>query len=174
MMRIEHCLPGGLADQPTPAVHLSLTYDRRCRSRQAVRLDDGREAALFLPRGTILRDGDWLEATDGTRIRVVAAAQAVLRVSAEDPLMLLRAAYHLGNRHIPVQVAVTSLQLEPDPVLHDMLVRLGVEVRAVEAPFDPEAGAYGGGHRHGHDESFADDHALAQAAFEHHHGHHQH
>jgi len=92
----------------------------------------------------------------------------VLEVRAPDALTLLRAAYHLGNRHIPLEVRVEWLRLEPDPVLADMLQRLGCQVDAVERPFQPEAGAYGGGHRHGHDDTFADDMALAQAVFQRH------
>ncbi len=83
----------------------------------------------------------------------------------------MRAAYHLGNRHTPVQVVADALQLEADPVLEDMLVRLGVTVTHVQAPFEPEAGAYGGGHRHGHDATFEEDYAAAQALYREHHGH---
>ena len=95
----------------------------------------------------------------------------LLRVSSDNRLSLMRAAYHLGNRHTPVQVSADALQLEADPVLEDMLVRLGVTVAHVEAPFEPEAGAYGGGHRHGHDATFEEDYAAAQALFQEHHGH---
>ncbi|MDC6130092.1 urease accessory protein UreE, partial [Burkholderia gladioli] len=82
-----------------------------------------------------------------------------------------RAAYHLGNRHTPVEIGLDTLKLEYDPVLADMLTRLGARVERVEAPFQPEAGAYGGGHRHGHDASFAEDYALAQQVYGEHHGH---
>ena len=86
-------------------------------------------------------------------------------------LTLTRAAYHLGNRHTPVEVGADELKLEADPVLEDMLKRLGAQVEHATLPFQPEAGAYGGGHRHGHDETFAEDYELAQRVFEDHHGH---
>jgi urease accessory protein len=104
-------------------------------------------------------------------VRVVAAAQAVLVVRAKDALTLTRAAYHLGNRHTPVEVGADYLKLEYDPVLADMLKRIGALVDQVSMPFQPESGAYGGGHKHGHDETFAEDYALAQQVFGEHHGH---
>lgn len=150
---------------------LTLAYDERCKSRLAATLDNGDEIAVLLPRGTILSDGDVLVAQDGGLVRVIAAPQAVLRVTAPDRLTLTRAAYHLGNRHTPVEVGVDTLTLEADPVLEDMLQRLGANVEHATLPFQPEAGAYGGGHRHGHDESFAEDYALAQQVYGEHHGH---
>ncbi|MFC4277827.1 urease accessory protein UreE [Achromobacter aloeverae] len=153
------------------AATLTLPYDQRSRSRLAATLDNGEEVALFLPRGTVLRDGDALVAEDGTLVRVVAAPQAVLRATCIDPHILLRAAYHLGNRHTPVEVGADYMQLEFDPVLRDLLLRLGLTVVEVQAPFQPEAGAYGGGHKHGHDETYAEDYALAQQVYQDRHGH---
>jgi urease accessory protein len=153
------------------ATTLTLPYDARCKSRLAATLDTGEEVALVLPRGTVLRDGDVLVADDGALVRVVAAAEAVLLVRAPDRLTLTRAAYHLGNRHTPVEVGADCLKLEADPVLEDMLTRLGASVERTSLPFQPETGAYGGGHRHGHDETFAEDYALAQRVFDEHHGH---
>ncbi|MFD1557876.1 urease accessory protein UreE [Paraburkholderia silviterrae] len=154
---------------------LTLPYDARCKSRFAATLDSGEEVGVVLPRGTVLRDGDMLVADDGGLVRVIAAAQSVLRVRAPDRLTLTRAAYHLGNRHTPVEVGIDELKLEADPVLEDMLKRLGAQVEHATLPFQPEAGAYsgqlGGGHRHGHDETFAEDYALAQRVFDEHHGH---
>ncbi|MDN7676111.1 urease accessory protein UreE [Burkholderia oklahomensis] len=150
---------------------LTLAYDARCRSRLAATLDTGEEIALVLPRGTVLADGDVLVADDGALVRVAAAAEAVLLVRAPDALTLTRAAYHLGNRHTPVEVGTDYLKLEYDPVLADMLTRLGAAIERANAPFHPEAGAYGGGHRHGHDATFAEDYALAQQVFDEHHGH---
>ncbi|WP_069269268.1 urease accessory protein UreE [Paraburkholderia nodosa] len=150
---------------------LTLPYDARCKSRLATTLDTGEEVGVVLPRGTVLRDGDLLVADDGGLVRVIAAAESVLRVRAPDRLTLTRAAYHLGNRHTPVEVGADELKLEADPVLEDMLKRLGAQVQRVELPFQPESGAYGGGHRHGHDETFADDYALAQRVYDEHHGH---
>jgi len=119
----------------------------------------------------VLRDGDVLVADDGGLVRVVAAPEAVLYVRAKDGLTLTRAAYHLGNRHTPVEVGADYLKLEYDPVLADMLKRIGATVDQVSMPFQPESGAYGGGHKHGHDETFAEDYALAQQVFGEHHGH---
>jgi urease accessory protein len=150
---------------------LTLAYGDRCRSRLAATLDNGEEAAVLLPRGTILSDGDVLVAQDGGLVRVIAAPEAVLLVTSPDRLTLTRAAYHLGNRHTPVEVGVESLKLEADAVLEDMLRRLGAHVEHATLPFQPESGAYGGGHKHGHDESFAEDYALAQQVYGEHHGH---
>ena len=153
------------------APSLTLAFDERRKSRLAATLDSGEEVALLLPRGTFLRDGDVLVADDGGLVRVVAAAEAVLVVRAKDALTLTRAAYHLGNRHTPVEVGADYLKLEYDPVLADMLKRIGATVDQVSMPFQPESGAYGGGHKHGHDETFAEDYALAQQVFGEHHGH---
>ncbi|MFT4065210.1 urease accessory protein UreE [Paraburkholderia sp.] len=150
---------------------LTLAFDERRRSRLAATLDNGEEIALLLPRGTVLRDGDVLVADDGGLVRIVAKPEAVLLVRANDALTLTRAAYHLGNRHTPVEVGTDYLKLEYDPVLADMLARIGATVEQVSLPFQPEAGAYGGGHKHGHDETFAEDYALAQQVFGEHHGH---
>ena len=150
---------------------LTLDFDARRKSRLAATLDNGEEVALVLPRGTVLRDGDVLVAQDGALVRVIAAAEAVLMVTARDGLTLTRAAYHLGNRHTPVEVGADYLKLEYDPVLADMLKRIGAMVEQVTLPFQPESGAYGGGHKHGHDETFAEDYALAQQVYGEHHGH---
>ncbi|SEA58747.1 urease accessory protein UreE [Paraburkholderia sartisoli] len=150
---------------------LTLAFDARCKSRLAATLDNGEEVALLLPRGTVLRDGDVLVAQDGALVRVVAAAEAVLHVRAPDRITLTRAAYHLGNRHTPVEIGDDYLKLEFDPVLADMLKRLGATVEQVSMPFQPETGAYGGGHKHGHDETFAEDYAIAQQVFDEHHPH---
>ncbi|RZT42648.1 urease accessory protein UreE [Cupriavidus agavae] len=175
MIKIDKVLPAPHGIAPVlvnRAPKLVLPFGDRSKSRLRAVLGNGAEAALFLPRGTVLRGGDLLVAEDGTFIEVQAAAEAVLEVSARDPQALMRAAYHLGNRHTPVEVGREYLRLEYDPVLADMLARLGVQATRADAPFEPEAGAYGGGHKHGHDATFAEDYAAAQAVFhEHHHGH---
>ncbi len=131
---------------------LVLPFDRRQKSRLRVRLESGEEAALMLERGTILRGGDRLLVDDGRIVQVVAEDEAVLHVSAENSRQLARAAYHLGNRHVPLQIGADWLRLEQDHVLKDMLLGLSVTVTEQNAPFEPEAGAYGGGHRHHHDD----------------------
>ncbi len=144
---------------------LTLPYDARCKSRLATALDNGEDVALLMPRGTVLADGDMLVADDGGLVRIAAASEQLMRVRAANPGQLMRAAYHLGNRHTPVELGHDFLQLEIDPVLKQMLQGIGMQVEIVDAPFQPEPGAYGGGHRHGHDESFAEDYALAQQVY---------
>ncbi|MFL9710019.1 urease accessory protein UreE [Methylobacillus sp. Pita1] len=131
---------------------LVLPFDRRQKSRLRVVLASGTEAALLLERGTVLRGGDLLQAEDGRVVQVVAADEPVLLVTAETAQQLMRAAYHLGNRHVPLEVGNGWLRLEQDHVLQEMLLGLGVQVEGQMAPFEPEAGAYGGGHRHHHDD----------------------
>ncbi|NYT63769.1 urease accessory protein UreE [Alcaligenaceae bacterium] len=152
----------------TNAPKAVLSFEQRRRSRHKITLDTGEAVGLILNQGTILRHGDILVADDGKFILVHAAAEPVLRVVAQQsPQQLTRAAYHLGNRHILLEVGPDYLQLEYDPVLVDMLRQLGgVNVTQVEQPFEPDAGAYGGGHKHGHDDTFAEDYALAQAAYD--------
>ena len=150
----------------TPAEPLALTFDIRKRSRQRLELPDGRVLAIILTPGTVLRPGDRLDADTGTRFEVHAADEAVIHITADTPIALTRAAYHLGNRHIAVEVGDGYLAIEPDPVLDDMLRQLGVHTEHRHAPFQPETGAYGGGHKHGHDVTFDDDYALAQRAFD--------
>lgn len=129
---------------------LVLPFVRRQKSRLRVVLESGDDAALFLERGSILRGGDRLKADDGRIVKVESALEPVLYVTADSPLQLARAAYHLGNRHVPLQVGDGWLLLELDHVLEDMLLGLGMTVFEKLSPFEPEAGAYGGGHQHHH------------------------
>ena len=153
-------LPEGAPAQP-----LALPLDLRRRSRWRLDRGDGEELAWVLDAGATLQPGALLGDAGGTIYRVVAAREPVLRILAATPQRLAQAAYHLGNRHVPVEVGADYLAIQPDAVLQDMLERLGVAVQAVDAPFEPESGAYGGGHRHGHDATFDEDYALAQAAY---------
>ena len=134
---------------------LTLPWERRGVTRQRVRLDDGREAGVFLPRGEILRGGDRLASAAGETVAVVAASQPVMVVRSRDPSMLARAAYHLGNRHVAVEVGEGWLKLEPDHVLREMLEGLGLSVEDATLPFEPEAGAYSQGHAHGPTDTLA-------------------
>jgi urease accessory protein len=144
---------------------LTLPFALRRKSRLLARLDDGEEAGLFLPRGSVLRDGDRLVAVDGRIVVVRAAVEDLHRARPGAHCTLGRIAYHLGNRHIPVEIRVDAVLLERDRVLRDMLAQLGADVDEIRAPFDPEPGAYGGGHRHGDGESHDEEHALAQSVF---------
>ncbi len=132
---------------------LVLTYDQREKCRQRARLDSGEEVALFTARGTVLRDGDLLTGESGFVARVRAAGEALYTVRAADAQGLLRCAFHLGNRHSQVQVGDGFLRIRPDPVLREMLAGLGAAVTEETAPFEPESGAYSGGHGHGHGHS---------------------
>lgn len=154
------------------SARVTLPIDKRVKSRLRVTLDDGREAGIILSRGESLRHGDKLLSTDGEAIEVVAAEETVSLVNCSDPLLFARACYHLGNRHVPVQIIVNAEADAPniagaisylhDHVLDDMLRGLGLSVEVSSAPFNPEPGAYGGGHRHdndnGHDHSHSHEH----------------
>lgn len=123
---------------------LSLSAEERTRSRHRFETEDGQSVFLGLPRGTVLRDGDILQdETNSCLVRITAKAEPVLTVTAQIPLDLLRAAYHLGNRHVPVEITATYLRLSPDPVLRTMLEQLGLQVIEEVLPFQPEPGAYG-------------------------------
>ncbi|WP_442769337.1 urease accessory protein UreE [Zoogloea ramigera] len=133
------------------------SYDARKRSRLRLTLVSGREAGIFLERGEHLQGGDRLITDDGgTVVEIVAAPEKLIEAIADSPLLFARAAYHLGNRHVPVQILPTEaggrLRFQADHVLADMIRGLGCAVAEIEAPFQPEAGAYGGGHHH-HDEA---------------------
>jgi len=128
---------------------LRLPFAVRQKSRFRAALVDGTDAAVTLPRGEILRGGDLLASVDGRIVAIEARPERVLHVACATPVQLLRAAYHLGNRHVPVQVGDGYLRIEADHVLEQMLVGLGAQVQPMEAPFEPEPGAYGGGHTHG-------------------------
>jgi urease accessory protein len=135
-----------------PAIYddtLTLPFDSRCKSRLRTQLDSGEEVGLFLPRGTVLRGDDWLVGKDSRTVRVIAARELLYEVVTDDPTQLARAAYHLGNRHVALEVRSHALYLLADPVLRVLLEKLELAVNELHAPFEPEAGAYGGGHRHG-------------------------
>ena len=128
---------------------LILAFELRQKSRLRTTVASGEEIGLFLPRGSVLRDGDCLEADDGRVVRVTAAAEDLIEVRCADAGALARAAYHLGNRHAPVQVGAGWLRVGSDEVLAAMLRGLGATVTGLRAPFEPEAGAYAAGH-HAH------------------------
>ena len=136
------------AEEAARAVRLRLTFDERVKSRLATMSVEGGAVALLLPRGTVMRNGALLAGDDGELAIVEAAPQPVTRVTVESPLALLRAVYHLANRHVAAQLAEDHALIERDPVLEAMLRGIGARVEHIEAPFDPEGGAYG---QHNHD-----------------------
>jgi urease accessory protein len=176
MIHINKLIPQGkgLASALLKRAHtVELDWDLRQKSRFETQDSAGRALGVFLPRGTVLRGGDVLVAEDGSLVQVGAAAQQVLRITHctkhGTPFDLIRAAYHLGNRHVPIELKPDYLQIEPDHVLADMLRAMHLIVTAVNAPFEPENGAYAtGGHgahaHHGHDHH-------AEEAHGHGHGH---
>src|SRR5258708_4943347 len=138
---------------------LRLPFESRQKSRLKTKLVSGEEVGLMLPRGEILRGGDLVTASDGRVIEIVAQDEKLLHVETAE---LAKAAYHLGNRHVPVEVGESYLRIAEDHVLEEMLKKLGAKVSRVEAPFEPEAGAYAGGHQHdemGHGGKIHDQHA---------------
>ena len=135
-----------------PRATLTLSFDDRQRSRLRTRLDSGEEAGLFLERGQILRGGDVLAAENGLLVEVRAAPEPVSTVICADAVQLARAAYHLGNRHVALEIGAGWVRYRHDHVLDAMVRGLGLEVVTEAAPFEPEGGAYGGhAHRHAHD-----------------------
>jgi urease accessory protein len=142
---------------------LTLPFDLRQKSRLRVTLDDGREAGLMLSRGHILRGGDCLRAEDGTVVRVQAAPENVSTLTHDNPLELARAAYHLGNRHVSLQVGDGWLRYLTDHVLDDMVIAMGMHIAHEPAPFEPESGAYhsqGHGHSHEHSHDHTHEHQF--------------
>jgi urease accessory protein len=135
-------------DPRKPVVSLILPFDQRSKSRLLAQLSSGEDVGLILERGFVLRNGDKLLADDGRVVEVVAAEETVSTVRCDDPWRLARAAYHLGNRHVPVQIGAGWLRYRHDHVLDDMLRGQGFDVAVENAPFEPEGGAYGGGHHH--------------------------
>jgi urease accessory protein len=126
---------------------LPMTADDRTRSRHRFETDAGQMLNLHLPRGTVLRDRDLLQSEDGScLVLVTAKPEPVLTVRASTPLLLLRAAYHLGNRHVSLEVTDNYLRFSPDSVLQGMLEKMGLEVTQEIVPFQPEMGAYGHSH----------------------------
>lgn len=175
-----------LADPPAApsadqaVLRLALSADERTRLRGRRRSVCGRELLLQLERGQPLRPGEWLMGAAGDPpVRVEAAPEPLLRVRGEDPLALLQAAYHLGNRHVALEVRQQELRLLDDPVLADLLLRRGLRLERLEAPFLPEPGAYAEGHGHQpspHQPSHhapgphAHDHGDQEARLDDHHG----
>lgn len=176
MLQVSKCIPQGQGLAPVllkRAATVELDWDVRQKSRFDATDSSGRQLGIFLPRGTVVRGGDVLVAEDGSLVKVIAASQSVLKITHctahGTPYDLIRAAYHLGNRHVPIELKPDHLKIEPDHVLADMLGAMHLIVNAVDEPFEPENGAYAiGGHGHGqsghsHNHEDHDHHAHAHA-----------
>jgi urease accessory protein len=151
MLRISLRLDPAASAAHRPERRLVLPFNERSKSRLRATLDSGEEVGLFLERGSVLRDGDLLRAEDGRVIRVEAAPETVSTVRTDDGLLLARACYHLGNRHVALQIGAGWLRYCHDHVLDDMLRGFGLEVRVEQAAFEPEGGAYvASSHAHPH------------------------
>jgi len=171
MLQVSKIMPQGAGLAPVllkRAATVELDWDIRQKSRFEATDSLGRQLGIFLPRGTLVRGGDVLVAEDGSMVKVIAAPQTVLRITActthGSPFDLTRAAYHLGNRHVPIELKPDHLKIEPDHVLADMLRSMHLIVNEVSESFEPEGGAYSaGGHGHAHEGGHAHAHAHAHA-----------
>ena len=157
MLTASKLLPQGQGLAPVllkRAATVELDWDVRQKSRFDATDSQGRHFGVFLPRGTAVRGGDVLVCEDGSMVRVIAAPQPVLVITHctehGTPFDLVRAAYHLGNRHVAIELQRDHLKIEPDHVLADMLRAMHLEVESADLPFEPEGGAYAAGHRHTH------------------------
>ena len=167
MLSASKLLPQGRGLSPVllrRAATVELDWDVRQKSRFDTTDSQGRQLGVFLPRGTAVRGGDVLVAEDGSLVKVIAAPQPVLVITHcsehGTPFDLTRAAYHLGNRHVPIELKPDHLKIEPDHVLADMLRSMHLIVVAVEEAFEPEGGAYGS-HEHSHGGGHSHDHAQS-------------
>lgn len=165
MLEIRHQDEAGTGEV---VARLTLPFDARQKSRLRATLSTGEDVALMLPRGTVMRHGLRLRASDGRIVEVEAAPETVSTVRCQDPQGLARAAYHLGNRHVPLQVGEGFVRYVHDHVLDDMVRGFGLGVEVEKAPFEPEGGAYGahrhgGGHGHGHDHDHGHEHEHEHA-----------
>ncbi|MEQ8967412.1 MAG: urease accessory protein UreE [Azospirillaceae bacterium] len=152
--RVVAAAEAGASDLAAPIDTVTLAYDDRYRRRIRLATDGGGSVLLDLPQAVVLGDGDRLVLDDGATVRVVAAPEPLVRVTGD----LVRLAWHIGNRHLPCQIGLEALLIRRDPVIEAMLAGLGATLAPVEAPFDPERGAYAGGSAHGHGHHHAHDH----------------
>lgn len=149
-LRATAVMAAGTWDDRPAADQVLIDFDRRHRRRIMLNTVSGSDILLDLPYATRLQDGDGLELTDGRLVRVVAQPELLLEIHAHCPAELVRIAWHLGNRHLPVQLLDDRIRIRADHVIAEMVHGLGGHAHAVEAPFDPEGGAYAGGHHHHH------------------------
>lgn len=175
MLRADKVIPAGHWSG-APADTVVLDFDERYRRRVAMTGVGGLEFLLDLPEAALLRGGDGLNLEDGRVVEVVAEAEPLAEIRAADPLALTRVAWHLGNRHLPTEITPKALRIRRDPVIEAMAEGLGARVIALNAPFNPEGGAYvnaeGGAdsHRHGHGHDDAHGHGDDRHSHDHDHG----
>jgi urease accessory protein len=149
-MRCRSVLPAGTWDRANAVDRVLIDYDDRHRRRILLRTEAGTELLLDLAQVARLRDGDGLALDSGGIVQVRAKPEKLLEIHAHEDGELVRIAWHLGNRHLPVQLLDDRIRIRADHVIHEMVEGLGGHVEEIEAPFDPEAGAYAGGHHHHH------------------------
>ncbi|MBV8912905.1 MAG: urease accessory protein UreE [Acetobacteraceae bacterium] len=147
-MRAHQVVPAGSWSLDEERGRVLLDFDRRHRRRMALQTDEGEDVLVDLAEAVHLRDGDGLLLEGGGVVRVLAQDEPLLQITADDSEELVRVAWHLGNRHLPVQLGAGQILIRADHVIADMVRKLGGHVREIEAPFDPEPGAYAGGHAH--------------------------
>src|SRR3954451_13898552 len=150
-MRAYQVVPPGSWSPDEERGAVLIDFDRRHRRRIALQTEAGDEVLVDLPQAARLRDGDGLLLEGGGVVRVVAQPERLLEIQADDPNDLVRIAWHLGNRHLPVQLVPAGIRIRTDHVIAEMVRNLGGLTQEIDAPFDPEAGAYAGGHAHSHD-----------------------
>jgi len=144
--------PAGHWPKESAAGSLTLDFDARHRRRIRLTTDQGEDVLLDLPKAIAMADGDALQLEDGRLLKVKAAAELIVEVRHKEPNQLMRLAWHLGNRHLPTEIRDQVLRIRPDHVIEEMLHRAGAELLKLQAPFQPEGGAYrGDGHRHSND-----------------------
>ncbi|WP_319573883.1 urease accessory protein UreE [uncultured Desulfobacter sp.] len=136
--------------QVSESATLTLPWEKRIKSRQRLVLDNKDEAGLFLERGQILRNGDMVSSDDGFHVKIIAAREQVSTARAKTSRQLNLACYHLGNRHVDLEIQNDFIRYPHDHVLDDMVRGLGLTITVEQAPFEPETGAYGNGHHHHH------------------------
>ncbi len=157
-MRATAQIQAGEWDAASSVDAVLIDFDRRFRRRIVLRTEAGHDVLVDLPVAARLRDGDGLVLDDGGIILVRARPEPLLDIHVHDAAALVRIAWHLGNRHLPVQLLGAHLRIRRDHVIADMVRSLGGHVAEIDAPFDPEGGAYAGGHSHSHDDEHAHPH----------------
>jgi urease accessory protein len=150
MKHVREVIAAGHWDGASASDTIALDAHDRHRRRVVLTAEGGTKFLLDLPQAAALHDGDGLRLDDGTMVRIVGRPEPLVEIAAADGHALARLAWHIGNRHVDVQIVGERLRIRRDHVIEDMLRGLGAQLTAVEAPFDPEGGAYEHGHNHDH------------------------